>query len=73
MVDFGKAETWLIKSLFAIEEFLRIPEAKTAKDNIEGKIPDFLEKGGFKSREVAPRDRGIQFLLAEKPYGRNMG
>ncbi len=65
LVDFGKAEG-IFKFLFFLEKLFRIPEAKTAKDNMEGRIPHYLERAGFTIKEVAPRYRGIQFLLARK-------
>lgn len=66
LVDFGKADNLLIKVLYGLEKILRIKEAGTLKDNIENKIPLFLKQEGFKTKEVAPRYRGMQYLVAEK-------
>ena len=64
LADFGKLG--LLKIFYYLEVLFRIPEAKTAKDNVEGKIPEYLKQAGFNFKEVAPSDKGIKFLLATK-------
>lgn len=65
LVDFGKLKLPL-KLVYYLEVLIKIPEAKTAKDNVEGKIPGLLKETGFKFKEVAPRYFGIQYLLSRK-------
>lgn len=66
LIDIGRADGLYLKILYVVLKTLHIAEAKTMKDNIEGKIPLFLKQAGFVFKEVAPRRRGIQFLLARK-------
>lgn len=65
LVDFGKLDGFL-RFIYYIEVVLQIPEHRTARDNVEGKMPGFLNEAGFKIKEVAPQYRGIQYLLANK-------
>ena len=37
-----------------------------AKDNIEGKIPEYLRQANFEFKEVSPRYLGIQYIMAKK-------
>ena len=64
LADFGPLG-WL-KIIYYLEVLFRIPEAETARDNVEGKLPLFLREVGFRYKEVAPRYRGICYLLADK-------
>lgn len=65
LVDFGKI-VGALKIVYYLEVIIRLPEAKTAKDNVEGKIPNFLQEAGFEFKEVSSRYLGIQYLLAKK-------
>lgn len=65
LVDFGKF-TGFSKMYYYLLVLLRIPEAKTLKDNIEGKIPEFFQQANFKFKEISERYLGIQYLLAKK-------
>lgn len=65
LVDFGKF-TGFSKILYYLLVLFRIPEAKTLKDNIEGKIPEFLKQANFRFSEISKRYLGIQFLQAKK-------
>lgn len=65
LVDFGKF-TGFAKILYYLLVLFRVPEAKTLKDNIEGKIPELLRQTNFNFTEILKRYLGIQFLLAKK-------
>ena len=65
LVDFGKLGMWL-KLIYWLGVIFRVPEAKTAKDNVEGKIPIFLKEADFKLQEVSKRYRGVDYILARK-------
>ena len=65
LVDFGRLGMWL-KLIYWLEVIFRVPEAKTAKDNVEGKIPYFLKEAGFKFQEASKRYRGVDYILARK-------
>lgn len=64
LADFGPPDTVWLRVFFALVQALRVPEAYTLRDNIEGKLPVLMETAGFRVREAAPRYRGIHFLLA---------
>lgn len=64
LVDFGKPENSFWKIILALEGIFE--EAKYLQDNLNGKLPLFLSEAGFHVKEVLPRYRGIQFLLATK-------
>ena len=64
LADFGKLG--LLKIFYHLEVLFRIPEAKTAEDNVEGRIPEYLRAANFKFTEIALRYLGIQYLLAKK-------
>lgn len=64
LVDFGKIDGAL-KLVYYAEVVLKIPEAETAKDNVEGKIPSYLREAGFEFKEVAGRYLGIRYLLSK--------
>lgn len=66
LADFGKAEGFLYSCFVLIVKLLQLPESKTMRDNVEGKIPIFLKEDGFKYKETLSRYKGIQFLLAQK-------
>lgn len=65
LVDFGKIDGAL-KLVYYAEMVLRLPEAETAKDNVEGKIPSYLKEAEFEFKEVSKRYLGIRYLLAKK-------
>ncbi len=66
LADFGKPEGVYSRMFFGAVRALSLPELRTMRDNIEGRIPDFLRAAGFRVVIVAPRYRGVQFLLATK-------
>lgn len=66
LADFGKAEGFFYSVFVIIVRLLRLPESRTLRDNVEGKIPVFLKETGFKYKEALPRYKGIQFLSAQK-------
>lgn len=66
LADFGKAEGVFFTAFSSIVQTLRLPEAKTMQDNIEGKIPIFLKDAGFEAREIQPPYLGVRFLIASK-------
>jgi ubiquinone/menaquinone biosynthesis C-methylase UbiE len=66
LADFGKPESVLLKTFFALGAMVRSDEAKYLQDNREGRLPLFLEEAGFEVTEVRPRYKGIPFLLATK-------
>ena len=69
LADFGKPEGMLLSTLFALSRFMWAAEARYIQDNKEGKLPSFLKEAGFAVRELPPRYRGVQFLLATKDAG----
>lgn len=64
LADFGKPDNALWKVILAFESIFE--EAKYMKDNLNGKIPIFLEEAGFKVKDIPPPYRGVQFLLCIK-------
>ena len=64
LADIGPPDTSWLWVFFALVQALRVPEAHTLRDNIEGKLPVLMETAGFRVREAAPRYRGIRFFLA---------
>lgn len=66
LADYGKAEGLFLRTFDIFAKLVHLPEANTMQDNIQGKIPEFLREAGFSSKEIMPRYRGIQFLLAKK-------
>ncbi len=66
LVDFGKSDGILSKLFDMLIRTLRLPEAKTMEDNVEGRLPMFLQKAGFQIDEALPRYRGVQFFRAIK-------
>ena len=65
LVDFGKLD-FPLKLIYYLEVLIRMPEAKSAKDNVEGIIPILLKEAGFNFKEVAPSYFGIQYLMSTK-------
>lgn len=65
LADFGKPDNAVWKVILALESIFE--EAKYMKDNLDGKLPIFLEEAGFKVKDIPPKYRGIQFILATKP------
>lgn len=66
LVDFGESKGGLMRLLYYSEKILGVPEANTLKDNLDGKVLQFLNESGFIIQEVAPRFRGLQYLMAKK-------
>jgi len=66
LVDFGKTDNLWINIFYRIVKFLRIEEATTLKDNVDGKLPVLLKQFGFKTKEVALQYLGIQYLYCTK-------
>lgn len=64
LADFGKPHNKVWKVILWLEGIFE--EAKYMKDNLEGRIPVFLEENGFRVKEISPRYRGVQFLLGTK-------
>ena len=64
LADFGKQESALTKLLLG--SILNFDGRANMKDNIEGKLPIFLQEAGFEVRELEARYRGVQFWLAVK-------
>ena len=67
LADFGPPDTPWPRIFFALVRILRVPEASTLRDNVEGKLPDILAEAGFRVQEVGPSYRGIRFLRAIPP------
>lgn len=65
LADFGRL-SGPSKIFYYLLVLFRIPEAKTLRDNIEGKIPEYLGQANFKFTEVSKRYLGIQYLLAKE-------
>jgi len=66
LVDFGKTDNPWINIFYQIVKFLRIEEATTLKDNVDGKLPILLKQFGFKTKEVSLQYLGIQYLFCTK-------
>lgn len=64
LADFGQPENTFWRIILAIASIFE--EAKYMRDNLDGKLPTFLREAGFKVKEVSPKYRGVQFLLAMK-------
>jgi FkbM family methyltransferase len=64
LADFGPPDTIWLRVFFALVQALRVPEAHTLRDNIDGNLLVLMQTAGFRVREVAPRYRGIRFFLA---------
>ena len=66
LADFGKAQNNWIRIFYRIVTALPIAEASTLQDNIDGKLPYFIQDAGFQVTTLRPAYRGIQFLLGIK-------
>lgn len=66
LVDFGKTDNIWINIFYRMVNFLRIEEAATLKDNVNGKLSVLLKQNGFKIKEVALQYLGIQYFLSVK-------
>lgn len=66
LADFGKKDGLVLAGLDFITKLFNLPESKTLQDNLEGKLPIFLNNSGFRVKEIAQPYRGIQFFEAEK-------
>lgn len=64
LADIAQAEGIALKIAFALGKLIQPKEAERFQDNRQGKLPVFLEEAGFAVQEVAPRYRGVQFLVA---------
>lgn len=66
LIDIGdKKSKWLQLDYF-LSRLVHMAEAKTMKDNVDGKIPSMLKEAGFSYKEFSKSSRGIKFWLAEK-------
>lgn len=68
LADFGIPRSTLFRFFVSLVKLLRLPEAKTMQDNLEGKIPLWLGEVGFRVTELPPMHQGVQFLLATKSH-----
>lgn len=66
LADFGKKQGIILPLLDLVTEVFGLPEHKTLQDNLKGLNSIFMRDVGFRVTEVAPRDKGIEFLLATK-------
>ncbi len=66
LADFGESRGLFLGVLAGIVKMTRLPESKTAQDNLDGNIPMFMREAGFSIQEVATKFRGVQFLRATK-------
>lgn len=64
LADFGKPEN--IPQAVLLHAGSLFDGRENMRANLDGKLPEFLEATGFHVREVAPRRKGVQFLLATK-------
>ena len=70
LADIAQPEGVALRIAFTLGRFIQPREAQRFQDNRQGKLPVFLEEAGFAVEEVAPRYRGVHFLVAckEAPY-----
>jgi ubiquinone/menaquinone biosynthesis C-methylase UbiE len=66
LADFGQPQTLAETVLLNLGSIF--DGRKNMEANLKGQLPILLQKEGFKVTEVRPRYRGVQFLLAQKPY-----
>lgn len=67
LADIGKQDQLFWKIKFALDFESLFSAAKDyMKDNFAGRIPSFVVQAGFIVKEIAPKHRGVQFLLAKK-------
>ena len=67
LVDFGAAEGLglrLFARALAVLGLFSLTEARTAADNLAGRLPGLLAHAGFSYREVAEPVRGVHSWLA---------
>lgn len=64
LADLGKPENTFWRIVLSLESIFE--EAEYVRDNLDGKLPLFLEEAGFRVEEMLPKYRGVQFLLARK-------
>jgi len=64
LADFGKPETLTMAVLLNLGSLF--DGRANTKANLEGRLPAFLQEGGFQVTEVGSRYRGVQFLLGRK-------
>lgn len=66
LADFGNREGLILHALDFITGILKLPEHETLQDNLNDLVPQFIQQAGFKVKEIAPRYRGVKFLLGKK-------
>ena len=66
LADIAKPEGVALRLAFTLGRFIQPKEAQRFQDNRQGKLPVFIKEAGFAVQEVAPRYRGVQFLVARK-------
>jgi len=68
IADFGKPKNTLWKIILFFEKIFDefFAEGRYIQDNLEGKIPIFMEQVGFKVKAINKRYRGVQFLIGTK-------
>ena len=64
LVDFGAGDALALRLLARLVRACRLPEARTAADTLEGRIPALLAAAGFVSTEVARPYLSVRFWLA---------
>lgn len=66
LADIGKPDSLFWKVKFAIDPERLFSTGEYMKDNLGGRLPLFVEDAGFAVKEIYPKYRGVQFLLARK-------
>ena len=66
LADFGKKQGFILPLLNFVTKIFKLPEHETLQDNLNGLNTVFMTDAGFYIKEIAPRYRGIQFLLATR-------
>ncbi len=70
LADWTSAPSWL-RWVFRLLEPVAV-EARTVRDNLEGKLPEWLKEAGFSVKELKPKYRGVQFWLGTKQKKQSM-
>ena len=67
LADFGRAHSPEVLWLVGMMDRLHVPEARSLRENVHGKVPALIREAGFgEIKAVAPRYRGVDFLLCRK-------
>lgn len=66
LADFGPSSSILVRFFFFFGELFKFENRDYAKDNLSGKLPQIMRKAGFKVRQQAPMQKGVQFLVGTK-------